>query len=157
MTIYSTLLARGYFPKELPPAFFTRQFADYATSRAGRAALKKYKPRDNLTFCGTYRLALPGHEHRQLAIPHPQAYAKIAELCAKSFKRLLTKAAKSPFSKSRPVYASDQSRALRPLVKPQNLNRERLLARAGCSSTEGRYQPVLSSTIHTRSRLGHRR
>jgi hypothetical protein len=52
MSVYGTLLARGYFPKELPPAFFTDLFARYATSKAGRAVLDKYVPADK--FQNTY-------------------------------------------------------------------------------------------------------
>jgi hypothetical protein len=49
LTIYKTLLNQGYFPKELPPAFFTEQFAKYATSNQGRAVLETYQPSDNFT------------------------------------------------------------------------------------------------------------
>jgi hypothetical protein len=42
MSIYGTLLARGYFSKELPPAFFADLFARYATTVA--ALLKSHEP-----------------------------------------------------------------------------------------------------------------
>jgi hypothetical protein len=44
VTICQTLLSRGYFPKEFPPAFFSEQFARYATTKAGRKVLSTYKP-----------------------------------------------------------------------------------------------------------------
>src|SRR5438067_372695 len=116
MTIYQTLLARGYFPKELPPAFFTELFANYATSKQGRTVLKDYKAKDGFTDCVGYRLALPGLATRLLAIPHPASFAQLGHLTAKHFRRLLTKAGSSPFSKSRPVYAANRYRALRTLV-----------------------------------------
>lgn len=59
-TIYKTLLAKGYFPKELPPAFFSEDFATYATSKPGRALLSSYTPPDKFTEVVRYRLALPG-------------------------------------------------------------------------------------------------
>lgn len=133
MTIYKNLLARGYLPKELPPSFFSDHFAAYATSKAGRAVLSSYKPSDNFTECVSYRLALPGLNHRLLRIPHPYSYSKLARITAKNFRRLLQKAGKSPFSKSRPVYQVRQRRALRTLVKPSNLARERALSRGGSS------------------------
>ena len=132
MTIYQTLLARGYFPKELPPAFFTDSFAKYATTKVGRSTISAYTPTDNFTECFLYRLALPGLGRRELRIPHPASFAKLSALAAKNFSRLL-KASGSPFSRSRPAYAPDRQRALRTAVHPANLARERAAVRAGAS------------------------
>jgi NodT family efflux transporter outer membrane factor (OMF) lipoprotein len=49
--ITRTILSKGYFPKELPPAFNTISFANFATSPFGRNALKLYKPADQYTEC----------------------------------------------------------------------------------------------------------
>jgi hypothetical protein len=123
-TIYGTLLARGYFPKELPPAFFTDDFARYATSKLGRAALSTYAPPDKYTELARYRLALPGEggiASRPLTVPHPWAFSALARVVAKNFRRLLKKGAASKFSRSRPVYGSHKPRALSPMVKPSKL------------------------------------
>lgn len=133
MTIYRNLLARGYFPKELPPSFFSEQFAQYATSKRGRALLKAYKPIGNFTECFAYRLAQPNLDRRQLLTPHPYSFARIAHLTAKHFRRLLKKAAASPFSKSRPIYKTGRHRALSPMMNPPNLARERAALRGGAS------------------------
>src|ERR1022692_636298 len=89
MTIFHTLLARGHFPKELPPAFFTEQFARYATTKVGRKTLANYKAADNFTECVKYQLALPGAHRRELRIPHPASFAHLAEITAKNFRRIL--------------------------------------------------------------------
>ena len=133
MTILQTLLTRGHFPKELPPAFFTEQFAKYANTKTGRGMLAGYKPADNYTECVKYQLALPGVHRRELRIPHPASFAHLAALTAINFRRLLKKASRSPFSKSRPIYATDRHRALQPGLKPSNLGRERAAVRAGAS------------------------
>jgi Reverse transcriptase (RNA-dependent DNA polymerase) len=133
MSIYRTLLSHGYFPKELPPAFFTEQFARYATTKVGRKNIESYNPRDNYTECVVYQLALPGPERRHLRIPHPSSFAKLAQITAKHFKRLLKRAGRSQFSKSRPVYSSGRLRAIQGMVKLSNLGRERAGARAGAS------------------------
>ncbi len=133
MTILRTLLTRGYFPKELPPAFYTEGFAAYASTKGGRHCLKTYKPADNYTECVKYRLALPGFHRRELRIAHPASYTQLASLTAEHFQRLLKKASKSPFSKSRPVYATNKHRALQPGLQPANLGRERAALRAGGS------------------------
>ncbi len=136
MTIYGDLLARGYFPKELPPAFFTDDFSSYARTVAGREALKTYKPTSNLTELVSYRLALPGESGlviRPLSVPHPWAFAALAGVVAKHFRRLLRKAGVSKFARSRPVYAVGQARAIRTLVKPSNLSREKSYVRGGAT------------------------
>jgi hypothetical protein len=131
LTIYQTLLTRGYFPKELPPAFFTEQFARYATTKVGRSTLMKYKPLDNFTECCKFQLALPGLDRRELRIPHPFSYSNLAQLTSKNFSRLLRAASRSGFSKSRPVYATGRNRAIQPMTRPAHLARERAASRAG--------------------------
>jgi hypothetical protein len=131
MTIYENFLSRGYFPKELPPSFFTAYFASFASTTFGRDAIRSYKPADNFTECFTYNLALPGLHDRQLQVPHPYAFARLANLAAKNLRRLLQKAGRSPFARSRPVYETRQRRAVRTLYKPTNLARERALSRGG--------------------------
>ncbi len=133
MTIYHSLLSRGYFPKELPPAFFTEQFAQYAVTKAGRANIASYKPNGNFTECAKYSLALPGLERRELKIPHPFSYSQIATLSSKNLSRLLKKAAGSKCSMSRPIYSQASTRAIKPMLGPSNLARERAAARAGAS------------------------
>jgi hypothetical protein len=135
-TIYGTLLTKGYFPKELPPAFFAEDFARYATSKLGRSTLSAYQPQYRFTEPVSYRLALPGQggiASRALAVPHPWAFSALALVIAKNFRRLLRKSGASKFSKSRPVYRAHNSRALSPLVKPSNLSRERAIARGGAT------------------------
>ena len=129
MTIYQTLLSRGYFPKELPPAFFTEGFAAYASSTEGRQTLDARAATS--TDCVAFRLARPGVIGRELGIPHPSSFAALAWITAKNLPRLLKKAAASPFSKSRPVYNPSAERAFLPSFRPKNLARERMVSRAG--------------------------
>lgn len=131
MTIFSVLLARGYFPKEIPPSFFTEEFARFATSKVGRAAVANYKPQDGFTECVDYHLALAGGHRRGLSIPNPYSYARLSQLVAQHLTRLLKKAGGSKFAKSRPVYVANGARAFRTLVGPSNTGREKAAARAG--------------------------
>lgn len=132
MTLYRPLLAKGYLPKELPPAFFTESFARYATTAAGRKAISDYAPADSFTECVKYRLARPGLDRRELRIPHPASFARLADLVARNFGRLL-KAAHSEFSRSRPINGRGRPRAIAPKVRPADLPKERATARAGSS------------------------
>jgi hypothetical protein len=133
LTIYHSLLTRGYFPKELPPAFFTDMFGRYATSAQGRSVIKNYKPSDNFTECMKYQLARPGLERRELRIPHPASFARLAALTSKNFTRLLKIAGSSRISRSRPIYATGRQRSIQPMVRHGNLSNERATTRAGSS------------------------
>jgi hypothetical protein len=130
-TIYRTLLAKGYFPKELPPSFFSSHFAVFGTSKLGRQALLSFKPASEQTDCAPFDLALAGGGRRALTIPHPASYAQLAHAVAKNFRRLLTKAGRSKCARSKPVYSATGDRALRSSVKPANLSRERAIVRGG--------------------------
>ena len=130
-TIYRRLLARGYFPKELPPTFFTEHYAQYSTSQHGRLRIAAFKPANSFTDSATYELALPGGGRRALALPHPWSYARLAQMVSKSFKRLLKKASASNCTRSRPVYSATGDRAVRAATKPSNLGRERAAIRGG--------------------------
>jgi hypothetical protein len=132
MTVSRTILTRGYFPKEMPPAFFTERFAHFAATTAGRAIILAYNPTDHFTECVKYRLARSG-SWRNLQLPHPVSFARLTALTAKHFGRLLKKAARSKFARSRPHYVIDRDRAIEPAFKPSNLAREKAAARAGSS------------------------
>ncbi|MGE3578819.1 MAG: RNA-directed DNA polymerase [Vicinamibacterales bacterium] len=133
MTTAHNLLAKGYFPKELPPAFSTERFASYAMSPKGRKVLAAYQPHGNFTDCVPFSLAVPGALRRELGIPHPASFTDLALLTTKHFRRLLRQAGKSKFSKSRPVYSATAHRAFVTLFKPSNLARERAVSRGGGS------------------------
>jgi hypothetical protein len=51
--------ARGYFPKELPPAFCTEAFAAYESTKTGRAALDDYKAAEGFTDASGSTLRFP--------------------------------------------------------------------------------------------------
>jgi hypothetical protein len=133
MTRLEVILKRGYFPKELPPAFYTNRFAKYACSKGGRAVLTAYKPADNFTECVKYLLALPGGHRRELRIPHPASYTDIAILIAENLKRIISIAGKSSFAVSKPHFTPKGRRAFRPDISPSDLATERAARRAGAT------------------------
>jgi hypothetical protein len=71
------LLARGYFPKELPPPFTTQNFASHITTAplgADFARTIPGQPRIRSSRAGRYSLARGGLLRRQLSICHPVAH-----------------------------------------------------------------------------------
>ena len=155
MTIFQTLLMRGYFPKELPPAFFTDQFAKYARTIKGRRNLASYKAADNFTECVKYQLALPGGQHRDLRIPHPASFVRLAERAAKNFKKILTRAGRSPFSKSGRFMQPTAGPSARALTPATWVERGGFKGR-WVVSTESRRKSVLSVALYACGRLGYR-
>jgi hypothetical protein len=133
LTKFEAILRRGYFPKELPPAFHTNSFAKYAASKNGRQVIEAYKAQDNYTECVKYLLALPGGHRRELSIPHPASYARIVKLVSSNFSRLMASASRSRFATSRPVFTPNQRRAFHPAISPSELGSERSLRRAGAA------------------------
>jgi len=133
LSIYSTILSKGYLPKELPPAFDTESFARFATSKAGRDAIRNYKPSDQYTECCEFHVSRTGNDSREFKIPHPFHFAKISSLCAANFSKLLRKANASPFSSSKPNYSVRQPRAIQPRTAPGTLSRDRSLSRGASS------------------------
>jgi len=130
MPIYDTILARGYFPKELPPAFYTDQFAQFARTATGRATLA-HPPAKLSTSPIRYRVARVGLVHRDFRIAHPQSFYTLTRLIARNFSKLLKLSGRSSFSRSRPVFAAHKHRAIDTAYKPKNLSREKANARAG--------------------------
>ena len=77
----SNLLARGYFPKELPPPFNTRSFGIFADTApvALHLDISKKGLKFNLTTQpATHNLARSGTLRRKLTIPNPVNQYQIA-------------------------------------------------------------------------------
>lgn len=68
--VRNQLLANGYFPSELPPAFTTKSFATYV-AKHGLAAFNK------ATECERYSNKEHKHARRILKIPNPLSYLEV--------------------------------------------------------------------------------
>lgn len=102
----SALLARGYFPQELPPAFTTTSFA--------AASVGLPAPRSEWTAAARYNLSRPGNLRRALSIPNPGSQYLVADRVASAWSALEAVYARSELSISKPT--SDSDRALRTQV-----------------------------------------
>ena len=80
VNVVKTILAKGYFPKELPPAFTTHSFAEFAVTPSGASLLSNYKPTDCFTECCEFKVARTGNESRDFKIPHPHHFTKLTNL-----------------------------------------------------------------------------
>lgn len=115
-TPLSNLLARGYFPKELPPPFNTKTFGAFAaTPPAAVLELDTAKTKNNLTTRpAIHNLARVGTLRRKLTIPNPVNQYQVARAVTQGWGELKYACAASPFSLTTPRYLKHGVRAINP-------------------------------------------
>jgi len=102
------LLAKGYFPWELPPPFTTQQFADCVTSSVPRSFHTSPKPGK----FAVHNLARAGTLRRTLGIPNPIHQFRVARAIADNWPDIEACFDKATISLSRPVIDSSGKRAV---------------------------------------------
>lgn len=111
----SNILARGYFPKELPPPFHTKSFGAFAdTSAASVMALDLSKKGVKKNVCSvpaTHNLARSGTLRRKLTIPNPVNQYQVTWVVAHNWAKLKA-ACKSQISLTTPRYLKHGQRAI---------------------------------------------
>jgi hypothetical protein len=114
----SNILARGYFPKELPPPFNTRSFGLFADTRhAARLNLDTTKKGAKNNFKSrpaVHNLARSGTLRRKLTIPNPVNQYQIAQAIADGWVELKSACRKSSLSLTTPLYRKQGLRAINP-------------------------------------------
>lgn len=114
----SNILARGYFPKELPPPFNTISFAQFSdTSAASALALDisgKGLARNFTSRAGLHNQARAGTLRRKLTIQNPVNQYQITRAVVEGWSDLKLACAKSPISLTTPQYKKHGRRAINP-------------------------------------------
>src|SRR4051812_48618188 len=128
MATLSSLLGKGFFPRELPPPFNTNSFAIYApTVAAGWSnAVKR-----TWTRCATHNLARPGGLRRPLKIPNPISYFVLADIIASNWTTIKNHTWTVRLSASRPYVIRRSPRSVVPRYRYSELSRLRALRRRG--------------------------
>lgn len=104
-----SLVRKGYFPRELPPAFST----DKLTNLLERDS--KAVPRDDTrTQCVRHNLARPGGFRRPLQVPNPRSFLQLAEEFEAQWPTIRAHLRGHSLSMSRPVVTRELERAVRP-------------------------------------------
>lgn len=115
MVTLTALLAKGYFPRELPPPFNTVSFARHA-KKAGAGW-----PKDEWTRCAAHNLARPGGLRRPLKIPHPISYFALADLIAANWTEIAAHTGAHRLSATRPYVMKSSDRATRRALRAVRL------------------------------------
>lgn len=115
----SHILARGYFPKELPSPFNTKSFGSFAdTAIAGVLQLdttKKGIKNNLITRPAIHNLARSGTLRRKLTIPNPVNQYQVARAISQGWGDLKFVCVGSPFSLTTPRYLKHGGRIISPL------------------------------------------
>lgn len=103
------LISRGYFPKELPPAFNTRSFAKIARNPAAlpKEFTNPHKPTKNVNHSYLAR----ANSRRRLGIVNPIDYVALSISIINNWKQLRTIHNKTHVSLTSPVYRGPPNRA----------------------------------------------
>lgn len=132
----SALLAKGYFPKELPPPFSTASFANKMAEvdvlwEAHKASLTQQQQRNYppISRYARFDMARKGHSRRMLAIPNPVNQFLLTKVLAEHQSEFEAIFARSRISLTPAAITSDGARAV-PLEKLSVLSEKRIQAYA---------------------------
>ena len=103
--VLKDILARGFFPQELPPPFESLSFGKFIEAR-GPAALPFDTSQQRTSHNETYNLARAGSFRRELAILNPVHFSLLAECIVTNWKEI-SKLIKSRFSLTTPTTTGD--------------------------------------------------
>ncbi len=96
-----SLLASGFFPKEYPPPFSTKAFADLTASDT---FVLQFPAGHRLTTTpAIHNLARPGGSRRKLHVPNPFSYYQLCDLISKYWTKISAHYRKATISVSNPV------------------------------------------------------
>lgn len=109
------LLARGYFPRELPPPFTTASLATQIDQHAA-ALPAEYAGSQPSSRPVRHHLVRPGNLPRRFSIPNPTAAVAVARIVADNWGDLEAKHRQSHLSLSRPRFSATTSPRARALA-----------------------------------------
>lgn len=123
-----SLLARGYFPRELPPVFSTMSFG-MVVAQAGSNLPSQFRSHGT-THSIRHGAIRSGFLRRPLMIPNPISYFSLCDVIVNNWTDIQTFIAGSRFSRSSPV-RSGRGRAIIPRLSQNQLVNEIVALRAG--------------------------
>jgi len=130
MPTLADILAKGYFPRELPPPFTTATFAATVGAASGvPTGFDVPSAPKSSALCG-HNMVRAGGLRRHLGIPNPLHYTRLSEFVARNWKDLQLAASRSPFSLTVPVDTKPER-----AISPKHTLDERTAKRAEIRAT----------------------
>jgi hypothetical protein len=118
------LLAKGYFPKELPPPFHTQTYATFIHDKISVIN------NEFISNPAIHNLARPGNQRRVLSIPHPLNYFNLSKLIADNWLTIQEHCNKSKLSISTPIIDTKGFRSIQPKFDGGSLPKNRSAIRS---------------------------
>lgn len=157
MNFRHRVIEAGYFPKELPPPFTTRSFADFAVANPNyiQSLWEGYR-----TKLVRHHLTAVGRNRRVLSIPNPINQLRLVQALELHFALVFTAAGMSPISASKPHFQYSKQRAIFPQqdfsTMPRLKAKARAVARYILKTDVTRFYPsiythTISWTLHTKA------
>jgi reverse transcriptase-like protein len=113
--LFDDLLAKGFFPEELPPCFSTVSLAILATLPIGTLPTQFNNPPDSMPCHYSFARGGTGAIRRLLSIVNPVAFYALAQAIATNWTLIDTHLQGTTLSQSRPMYWPGASRAFKKL------------------------------------------
>jgi Reverse transcriptase (RNA-dependent DNA polymerase) len=115
MPILDDLLAKGFFPQELPPCFSSASFAPIAALSAGALPPAFADPLTSKPCPYSFARGGTGAIRRLLSVVNPVAFYAVAQVVATNWAAIDTHLQGTPLSQSRPMHWPGASRAFKTL------------------------------------------
>lgn len=121
------LIARGYFPRELPPPFKTKSLANFVVTNSSLQP-----PSKNKSKLYQHSHIRYGYLRRKLSIPNPAFFVELAKFIENHWNFIKSITQKSNFSKSNPIHTPHpkRNRSISPLLDFPDIPKERARNRA---------------------------
>jgi hypothetical protein len=123
MVSLDNLVRKGYFPKELIPAFNTEGLADSLPSLEPRLSSPSFGPKYSIPY--SFSIPRPPYKRRHLCIPNPLHQIRLCKEITDNWTELDTFLRSSDLSLSTPIEKPDKERALEMQVELRQLSTER--------------------------------
>jgi hypothetical protein len=115
VSILNDLLAKGFFPQELPPCFSTASFANVVAFPIGALPAEFIKPAVSRPCPYSFARGGTGAIRRRLSIVNPLAFYALANVIATNWAAIDAHLQNTPLSQSRPMHWSGANRAFKTL------------------------------------------
>jgi hypothetical protein len=113
--IFDDLLAKGFFPQELPPCFSSTSFATVAGLAGGILPAAFTNPPESKPCPYSFARGGTGAIRRRLSIVNPVSFYALAQTIAANWVAIDTHLQSTPFSQSRPMHWPAATRAFKTL------------------------------------------
>ncbi|HUU28414.1 MAG TPA: RNA-directed DNA polymerase [archaeon] len=125
------LLARGYFPRELPPPFTTQPYSEILKKKQGSLP-SEFDPSNKniISKPVVHNFTRPGSLRRKFSIPNPLNFYQLAKILTQEWMYFFKHCDKSQISLSKPTIKTDGERAIERLYTLGDLPQHRAKVRA---------------------------